>query len=88
MTKARWIRPSEANDPPPPVRLLRTTLDPSTCVLDEVLMNELSALQNSRGTSKSRLVFAKTSVEEVVKIMQQKEGGLAIGDTPWGHRVW
>lgn len=88
MTKARWIPPSEAGDPPRPVRFLRTTLDPSACVLDSALMEDLATLQSSHPSSKSRLIFAKTNVEEVVKIMLQKNGGLAIGDIPWAHKVW
>ncbi|KAL7417195.1 hypothetical protein BDY24DRAFT_377030 [Mrakia frigida] len=88
MTKARWIPPSEAGAPPRPVRFLRTTLDPSACVLDSALMEDLSTLQSSHPNSKSRLIFSKTSIEEVVKIMLQKNGGLAIGDTPWAHKVW
>lgn len=51
-------------------------------------MEDLSTLQSSHPNSKSRLIFSKTSIEEVVKIMLQKNGGLAIGDTPWAHKVW
>ena len=88
MTKSRWIAPSEADVPRQPVRFLRTTLDPSSCVLDAALMDDLASLQSSQTTSKSRLVFGKTSVDEVVKVMLQKKGGLPIADTPWGHKIW
>jgi hypothetical protein len=82
-SKARWLRPDEADLPPP--RFVETTLDPAVCVLDDGLMTQIDELHARGPLKKKRLserVLEDMSLGAIARAMRE-EGGVPIKEHKW-----
>ncbi|TFK72729.1 hypothetical protein BDN72DRAFT_957080 [Pluteus cervinus] len=91
-SKLRWLSPDDKaalaiNGPPPPVRLLPTTLDPAASVMDESLLEQLDTIHAAgplRKKMKSEKEIGELPLNYVAKAMRE-EGGVPIKYNQW-HR--
>lgn len=78
--KNQWKRPGEA---PKPLRLLATTFDPSACVLDEGLVEELERLTSGREKIEGKHTLEGMTLQQVADMMNKPNNGLIIRDRWW-----
>lgn len=85
--KSRWTPLGGKKDNTPP-SLLPTWLDPSACVTDPFLMEQLEKVQNGYKLAKpdNQMTIHNATLESIAAAMRDPEKGLPISDR-WWHRV-
>jgi hypothetical protein len=81
MGKYQWKMPGEK---PTPLRLLATTFDPSTCVLDEGLLTELERLTSGKEKIETGHTLEGMTLPALADMMNKPNNGLIIRDRYWG----
>ncbi|BEJ00902.1 hypothetical protein CcaverHIS631_0507590 [Cutaneotrichosporon cavernicola] len=84
MGKYQWKGPHEK---PTPLRLLATTFDPSTCVLDEGLLGELDRLTSGKERIETGHTLEGMTLPALADMMNRPNNGLIIRDRYWGFKV-
>lgn len=80
MGKHQWKRPGAAATP---LRLLATTFDPSTSVLDDGLMTELERLTSGKEKVETGHTLEGMTLQAVADMMNKPNNGLIIRDRWW-----
>lgn len=82
--QSRWVAPEEVKDAYAAPQFLPTTLDPSACVLDEVLMTQLDESNATAATGQRRISdkeFEGTALATLAQLMRDEPG--LIQDNQW-----
>ncbi|GMK55697.1 hypothetical protein CspeluHIS016_0207530 [Cutaneotrichosporon spelunceum] len=75
------------HEKPTPLRLLATTFDPSTCVLDEGLLGELDRLTSGKEKIEADHTLEGMTLPALADMMNRPNNGLIIRDRYWGFKV-
>lgn len=81
LSRNQWYKPGQTHNKP--LRLLPTTFDPSACVLDDGLMNELERLNHGEEQIDGGKTLKGMTLQNVAEMMRQPNNGLVIRDRWW-----
>ncbi|ORY27432.1 hypothetical protein BCR39DRAFT_538001 [Naematelia encephala] len=84
LDRNQWRPPGEQAKP---LKLLPTQFDPSACVLDEGLMEELERLLSGREKIEGGNALAGMTLQSVAEMMCKPNNGLIIYDRYWAYEV-
>ncbi|CDZ97520.1 Uncharacterized conserved protein, contains DEP domain [Phaffia rhodozyma] len=86
--KARWHPSDENPENFKTIELLQTTLDPSTCWLDQVLLKDLRSRQSKAAPQRNKLLISKMTLPQLMKFVSDPKTGIPLKDLFWNFDVY